>query len=293
MQPASLARFEEWLAETGLTRHADLLRSHLAPAIGLRLEPCTGDGPPNGSRWGGSPATPADFVWPTFRERPLDFLLQVALEELRGVDGAEDLPAAGSLAFFFDLETQPWGDDPDELAAARAFYFPDRDSLVPTSHPTGESLPPRTPVFYSALTLPDQESAEYQRLNAAAELSDDEFEEYVLLNLDLFTGDAAAEDAPRCHLLGHAAPLQGDMTWQAQMVSHGVRCDGVVDVADETLKRRVAELLPGVSDWRLLLQLDSDADLAWADGGRLYFWIRRQDLAAANFDKIWAGLQEE
>jgi uncharacterized protein YwqG len=29
----------------------------------------------------------------------------------------------------------------------------------------------------------------------------------------------------------------------------------------------------------------------WGDGGRLYFWIREQDLAVNNFDKTWLVLQ--
>lgn len=31
--------------------------------------------------------------------------------------------------------------------------------------------------------------------------------------------------------------------------------------------------------------------LSWRDAGRLYWWIRRQDLAARRFDRVWVGLQ--
>jgi uncharacterized protein YwqG len=29
----------------------------------------------------------------------------------------------------------------------------------------------------------------------------------------------------------------------------------------------------------------------WGDAGRVYFWIRRQDLAATDFECAWAVLQ--
>ena len=37
------------------------------------------------------------------------------------------------------------------------------------------------------------------------------------------------------------------------------------------------------------LQLDSDdaAKMMWGDAGRLYFWIRDQDLRERRFDKTW------
>lgn len=44
----------------------------------------------------------------------------------------------------------------------------------------------------------------------------------------------------------------------------------------------------------MLLQLDSDeenAELMWGDSGCVYFWIRKQDLAARRFDRCWAILQ--
>ena len=52
---------------------------------------------------------------------------------------------------------------------------------------------------------------------------------------------------------------------------------------------RAQALEATAADWRLLLQLDNDDELnvGWGDAGRLYFWIRRQDLARCNFDHTW------
>ena len=56
---------------------------------------------------------------------------------------------------------------------------------------------------------------------------------------------------------------------------------------------RVLDLGPGADDWHLLLQVDSDdaADMMWGDLGRIYFWIRDEDLAARRFDAPGVVLQ--
>lgn len=49
----------------------------------------------------------------------------------------------------------------------------------------------------------------------------------------------------------------------------------------------------GGDDWVLLLQVDSndEAYMYWAAEGRLYFWIRREDLKNRNFEHCWCFLQ--
>ncbi|MHC4402544.1 MAG: DUF1963 domain-containing protein [Planctomycetota bacterium] len=57
---------------------------------------------------------------------------------------------------------------------------------------------------------------------------------------------------------------------------------------------RRKELEKGAADWQLLLQIDSDEDNAgmmWGDMGRLYFWIRRDDLKKQAFGNVWMVLQ--
>ena len=80
-------------------------------------------------------------------------------------------------------------------------------------------------------------------------------------------------DAPLAFLGGHAFPLQTPME-------------------DEC-----ASIIPAVpaSEWRLLLQLDTDrrAGFAWGSGsGRLYFWIPEEDLARARFERVVAITQD-
>jgi uncharacterized protein YwqG len=90
-------------------------------------------------------------------------------------------------------------------------------------------------------------------------------------------------------LLGTATAIQNaDMEREAQLASNGLYLGhGKVD------PKREAALAAGIKDWTLLLQLDSDdaADMMWGDAGRLYFWIRKQDLRARDFSRVWMILQ--
>ncbi len=102
--------------------------------------------------------------------------------------------------------------------------------------------------------------------------------------------DAWNEDI-RHKLLGHSDNIQGDMELECQLVSHGEYCG---DSDDAYESERGKALAPGAADWVLLLQIDSDednCDMMWGDSGRLYLWIRQDDLAARAFGKSWLVLQ--
>jgi len=79
------------------------------------------------------------------------------------------------------------------------------------------------------------------------------------------------------------------MELEAQLASNGLYCGDSTGYRDP----RARVLAEGAKDWRLLLQVDydSDTDMMWEDGGRLYFWIRTQDLAQGDFSKVWLILQ--
>ena len=61
---------------------------------------------------------------------------------------------------------------------------------------------------------------------------------------------------------------------------------------------RPSSAIRGEEEWDLLMQLSSDSPLKqeglgwmWGDGGIVYFWIKRDDLAARRFDGVWCGFQ--
>ena len=45
------------------------------------------------------------------------------------------------------------------------------------------------------------------------------------------------------------------------------------------------------TSWRLLLQIDSGGDMMWGDSGRLYWFIRQDDLDALDFSNVHLEMQ--
>jgi uncharacterized protein YwqG len=93
--------------------------------------------------------------------------------------------------------------------------------------------------------------------------------------------EAMAPAEPVHQIGGYACAIQGDrMDVVCQEINHRLHATDGAAGGD-------------VTDWRLLLQLDTDkaAAMMWGDTGRLYFWIHEQDARAGDFDKAWMILQ--
>jgi uncharacterized protein YwqG len=76
---------------------------------------------------------------------------------------------------------------------------------------------------------------------------------------------------------------------EAQLVSNGIYCGD----ANGYAQGRKKGLDAGASDWRLLLQVDSEerTGMYWGGSGRIYFLIRHRDLQDRRFEKVWLILQ--
>jgi hypothetical protein len=89
---------------------------------------------------------------------------------------------------------------------------------------------------------------------------------------------------------GHPDTTEEGMQVDAQLAFHGIDLNS----GERWYHPRVAELEPGAKDWRLLLQLSTDDALGIQLGyplGRLYAWIREDDLRAGRFDDVWAFIR--
>jgi hypothetical protein len=97
------------------------------------------------------------------------------------------------------------------------------------------------------------------------------------------------EDVPLHRVFGWPDLVQGPMRLECQLAANGVHHGNPAGVEGPL----VQELSPGAADWLLLWQIDTDdtMDWAWGDAGRLYYWIRRRDLAARDFTRPWVVLQ--
>jgi uncharacterized protein YwqG len=255
------------------------------PALSLRVDATAVDDWPVGtSKLGGAPDVPAGWTWPTFGDLPLMFVAQVNLAALRGHPVARALPDAGMLAFF---AAGGWGYEPQDRGSARVFWFPDVTAL--RRMPLPGALPPHARFEAGRLTVREVVTlpSTYDRAVEALQLTEEEEELYVEVALDaLLPGD----DEPTKHqLLGHADPVQEEMTVDCQRASSGLT------MADEKAlpAAQRAALEAGARRWRLLAQFDSDdrVEMMWGDAGLVYFWITEEDLAARRFDGAWMILQ--
>jgi uncharacterized protein YwqG len=241
--------------------------------------------PVGASRLGGSPDLPADFEWPCFDGRPLAFIAQLNLSLLARWPQVLPLPANGSLVFFYDSEQATWGFDPNDKGSAHVAYLPGdwsswRKRPIPDDIPESGQFHPSLVDFYVDPTLPDPSSPLF-----VPPLRPDENDTLGNIISELHEDD----DKPIHRLGGHPDVVQGPMELECQLVTNNVYCGDSKAYQDP----RVKELAPGAADWRLLLQIDSDDEIGfmWGDGGRIYFWIREQDLKDRRFDRTWLILQ--
>ena len=235
---------------------------------------------PSKSHFGGSPNLPSSTDWPEWHDRKLGFLARISLPDLQRVRRIDWLPTDGALLFFYDVDEQPWGFDPKHRGGCAVLHVPDLESPAMAATNTDELFPQVGINFRFIETLPSTERPEVEVLS----LSDQEFDEYWKLR------DAAFQGLPKHQLTGLPTPVQGDyMELECQLVSNGVYCGDSSGYNGP----RAKELEGGASDWRLLLQLDTDDDagVMWGDCGTLYFWVQAQDAAEGRFENAWLILQ--
>lgn len=120
------------LKGVGLDRLASAIQAGLRPSLLLTAGKRSSQ-PVN--RLGGWPNLPKEVTWPVWQEgQPPYFIAQLDLATLPPVRGLP-LPRAGSLFFFYDAESQPWGFDPKDKGGAQVFYVPSPLALHPLRAP--------------------------------------------------------------------------------------------------------------------------------------------------------------
>lgn len=283
--------------EAGLTRVAEAIERTALPSILLHPSPAgEADFALGESKLGGRPDLPEGVPWPEFGGEPLAFVAQFDLAALAPFDTGKLLPASGILLFFIADPTPYFeGGVPGEGGISRLLYF------------GATALPLRPSEFPSTLSLegryaPCKLSYSVQITLAIYDPYDPDFERQYGFPLPLSRAEVRAYNAlgEKLHveaggtsqimhrLLGHPETIQGSM-----------RGDLSTEPADDAQTAEPADVRfwavslgpdfrPQVFRWQLLLQLDSDdmTGMRWGDTGRIYFWIRDQDLRQRNFDRM-------
>ena len=294
---------EKWqrkFSEAGIDgRLAAQLAQLVRPSVTLTAEPTASEDslPIGSSKLGGRPDLPVGLPWPTRppyawevpqQHRPLALLAQIALSDIAAVGGTDlELPNCGLLSFFYDADDQPWGIRPEDRAGFNLMWSGDR-ALQRREPP--ETLRER----FNAVRLSAQarECVPSTDTFAVSEILDGSVD--AGFNGDKLSNflyeDKGKEYSNKGHALGGwPTVIQGQMETECQLVTNGIFSGGPEGRAGE----RAARLRPGAADWRLILQLDSDDDAGWmwGDVGRLYVWMREEDVRARRFDRCWTMLQ--
>lgn len=226
------------------------------------------------TKLGGQPDLPAEVGWPKWRGQPQAFIAQVNLGDVSPFDPDQLLPQAGLLSFFYDSDDGVDGLRSEDRGGWRVVFVPSGSNL--SRRPFPSSLPKRRRFDAVALypqteiTYAPTESLVVQRLGLSA-------------NQAVSYREALQDDDDVSHrMLGHPDVIQTDMQVACELVSSGLSLSDF-----ESFRGSLGELHERASRWRLLLQVDSDDDagMTWGDAGRLYYWIRDQDLQAQRFDQ--------
>lgn len=277
------------LTANGLSAYTNLIDRLALPSLRL-IATATSDGviPVGASRLGGLPDLPPEQAWPEMNGAPMSFVGQIRLQDAHALDGGSALPAEGLLTFFYDANQQTYGTDPADRAGFRVLYFAaaaqarlSHQAAWPAALPDAARFASCAVTFAPELTYAQDLQAEFPDHQITPQ--DQKHFEAALMRLT-----PPPSTAPRHRLLGHPDTIQDDMRQLCQFATNGI-----ADPSSDP--QRVATLLPSANDWRLLLQVDSDAraGMRWASAGMLYFWIRQQDLASARFDNCWVVLQSD
>ena len=287
--------------EHGLTRFKEAILGSVEPCYALTaMGEVMDDLPISSSKLGGLPHLPTEFPWPKKGNRPLMFLAQINLADiLRDHVQDNSLPSSGLLTFWYDTAEEPWGFDPKDRGAFQVHYVSasglesrdlppfNRDGLADEPHW------PWTPFNECELVISPSFSYKLDQIDDIFELESELGEEEADNLSDALYDfiDELRDDSTNHQLLGMPNEIQGDMKVECQLVSNGIYLG---NSPPDSEREKIESLKPGAKDWRLLLQLDSDEDAPgwmWGDCGMIYFWIKDQDLNAADFTNGWGVLQ--
>jgi uncharacterized protein YwqG len=218
------------------------------------------------------PSLPDFFEWPEIDGVPRAFLCQLDLREIRGESIISDLPSTGILYFFFDWES--W--------LHVAYVDVSTARCTPSTPPKNLDEKARYPErFVRFAEIESYPSCDNDRINAL-EMNQRQIDEYC---------DRILENEGSSHkLFGFPDPIQNDdMDLECALRFNDVWNEGA-SLNDESILKEFEEQK---NDWTILLELGAfdDAELIWGDAGKLYVWIRKEDLKALRFENCQAMQQ--
>lgn len=284
------------LADAGLGKYQTDIGKLLFPSLRIELQAIKdADIVAGASRVGGGADLPQGASWPEWDDCPYTFIAQINLAELSEHQDL-GLPQEGLLSFFYAsaamYENYAFHGDP---TTCKVIYTPAPACSQLSTRAIPDALleadpevvlSPAAITFMPDLCVPAPESAYLESLGIVWDGNRFEHERYwnmFCVNLD----KPKLYDFSLHRLMGHPDQLQGDMQNHCAKMFKWSTFD--TSLSEEEEKRFAYEAL----EWRLLLQIDCDeaASIDWVGTGRIYFWIREQDLQQQVFDHVMCIVQ--
>lgn len=286
---SSQLSFGENLVKSGLAQYVTQLEAMWLPAI--RIDTTTQETCLLGaSHFGGLPDLPEAIAWPYFDETPMTLIGQINLDELSSQFQHPPLPKQGMLFFFFADTEEGWDYlvDPEMTEGLKkmpwkVIYWPDIQTLLSTEKRVPVADHMERPVYplvslefvQQGANMPEIDSQLIENL----ELTDIDTEHYIQLIKQLSDSQTGHQ------LLGYPGIIQNNtLELDAELITRGESLDQIIDRESPEYD----EIMQAASDWVLLMQCWSDGkiDWMWGDAGLVYWMIRRQDLAALQFNRV-------
>jgi len=213
------------------------------------------------------------FSWPTYNGLPIPFVSQINLSEVTPYDMQHLLPSEGMLFFFFDIDAffETWPRQQNLWCVLYDSSVPPilRQVTIPETIAMRNKYRPTAVTYSTEITLPDYsryDATSIHKLGLSSPLTREEEQAYYEVQSQLAGTAGITYHLPLHRLLGYPDDIQEDMH---------------------------RDLAGDLSAWQLLFQMDSDSvpNTEWGDTGRIYYWIREQDLAKRDFSKVELILQ--
>jgi uncharacterized protein YwqG len=274
----SIEKIETFFKRFNLTKHWKQFESKIRSEINIALTE-NNNIKLGKSKFGGKPDLPKNVDW--FKEdngKPLAFIAQINLRDIKNIDISKSLPEKGVLYFFYSAEQEAWGFDYKDKNKFKVYFSKETDNLETKQIPTGLSefnmYKSCELTFSKSYSLPSLENDFVLK-----ELNREEKDIY-----DLITYPEVNHK-----LFGYANSVQGDMELKCELVTKGLSFEDYRTFDSHKTEKFEKEK----DEWKLLLQIDSDdkTEMMWGDSGRLYFWMKQKDLENLEFEKAWFILQ--
>ncbi len=236
------------------------------PTLRFTLQPADDDDPFD-NKVGGLPYWPQDEPLPEHNGAPMIHLAQLNFKRLPA--HAIDLPDHGILQFFLAADDDLYGldfDQPLRQDGFRVRYWPwpnnHADSLRTTWPHPNDGLAPHSPPQPLQMNFK-------QAMDESISIRD--------VDIDGLIGESIWAMVER---LAEDHQVSEDAIYDQLPTGAGHKLGGYPFFTQEDPR-------PPNSQWRLLLQLDSDEHMMWGDVGVANFFIEPAALASADFSRVW------